>query len=202
MTPLAATADHFDTLFGVDSDPWGTRTRWYEARKRALTLAALPHARYGRAFEPGCAAGELTAALATRCDRVEASDASAAAVSRARRRLGELDNVHLTQARVPQTWPTGRFDLVVVSELGYYLCGSELVTLGVRCIESLAADGVLLACHWRRPAEDFVQSADAVHARLRTTTGLHSVAHYEDADCLIDVWSRNVRSVAQCEGLA
>ena len=71
---------HFDDLFRRDANPWGTRTRWYEVHKRMLTIACLPQERYARAFEPGCGAGETTAALALRCDSVLASDASADAV--------------------------------------------------------------------------------------------------------------------------
>jgi hypothetical protein len=70
--PLAQT-QHFDELFRLDADPWRTRTRWYEVRKRALTLAALPQERYERACEPGCGAGEMTAALAQRCGSVVAA---------------------------------------------------------------------------------------------------------------------------------
>ena len=110
----------FEDLFAGSDDPWGFRTRWYESRKRALTLACLPAARYARAFEPGCANGELTAALATRCDQVLASDGVAAAVLLAQQRLNGLGltNVSVAQAWVPQDWPAQTFDLIVFSEFG------------------------------------------------------------------------------------
>ena len=62
----------FDRLFEASEDPWGFRTRWYEARKRSITLACLPEAHYQNAYEPGCANGELAAALAPRmcCQKV------------------------------------------------------------------------------------------------------------------------------------
>ena len=31
---------HFEALFASNDDPWGFRTRWYEARKRSLTITA------------------------------------------------------------------------------------------------------------------------------------------------------------------
>jgi SAM-dependent methyltransferase len=197
-----APAGHFDALFERDADPWRTRTRWYERRKRALTLAVLPNERYERACEPGCGAGETTAALALRCGSVVASDASAAAVRQARERLAGATNVRVDQARMPRDWPAGRFDLVVVSELGYYLSGDELDALAEACRASLTAGATLVACHWRRVEPDMLQRAHEVHAALRRRTGLRAAAHYEDDDFLLDAWTDDARSVAQREGLA
>ena len=53
--------EYFDALYAANDDPWSFTERWYERRKRALTIAALPHARYSRAFEIGCSIGTLTA---------------------------------------------------------------------------------------------------------------------------------------------
>ena len=41
---------YFDRLYGASPDPYGLRLRWYERRKRELTLAALPHPRYRSAY--------------------------------------------------------------------------------------------------------------------------------------------------------
>jgi len=195
-------ARHFDALYRQDVDPWRTRTRWYERRKRALTLAVLPAERYARACEPGCGAGETTLALARRCDQVVASDASAAAVRQARRRLAGSPHVTIAQARMPEDWPAGPFDLVVLSELGYYLPEDDLARLADKCRHALIAGGALVACHWRHPEPDLRRSAHDVHALLHARTGLHRAAHYEDADFLLDAWTLDDRSVARREGLA
>lgn len=194
--------DHFDQLFRDDADPWRTRTRWYERRKRALTLAMLPHERYTRAFEPGCGAGETTAALARRCDSVVASDASAAAVHQARERLAGMHNVSVDRARMPKDWPSGRFDLVVVSELGYYLSAGDLERLAHACCASLDGGGALVACHWRRVEPDMLQLAQDVHAMLQRCTSLWPNARYEDDDFLLEAWTSEAGSVAHREGLA
>ena len=73
-------AAYFDGLFAASPDPWGFESRWYEHRKRALTLACLPSLRYRYGYEPGCANGELSAALADRCDRLLVSDGAEKAV--------------------------------------------------------------------------------------------------------------------------
>ena len=119
----------FDALFRESDDPWRFKTRWYEARKRALTMACLPAARYTHGFEPGCANGELSAELAQRCDRLLASDISRRAVELARERLADVAHATVVQAQLPRDWPDASFDLIVISELGYFLAASDLDAL-------------------------------------------------------------------------
>lgn len=85
--------EYFDEMFAKSDDPWKFQSRWYERRKCALTLACLPSERYAHGFEPGCANGELSAGLATRCDHLLVSDGVDKAVSLARERLNGCPNV-------------------------------------------------------------------------------------------------------------
>ena len=39
---MSLTGDYFDRMYAGAADPWGFGSRWYEQRKYALTLAALP----------------------------------------------------------------------------------------------------------------------------------------------------------------
>ena len=190
---------YFDELYERSDDPWLLRERWYEARKRALTLAVLPDARYARAFEPGCATGELTVELASRCDSLLAADLNADAVASARRRTDQFANVKIEQRAIPDDWPDGQFDLIVISELAYYLDEAELARLSERLGESLAPGGTVLACHWRQPIEGWPHSGDFVHARLREMLNLAPLARYQDEDMLLDVWSSNAASVHKRE---
>ncbi len=57
---------YFVDLYASDPDPWRLATSWYERRKYALTVDALPNERYRRAFEPGCSIGVLSELLAPR----------------------------------------------------------------------------------------------------------------------------------------
>lgn len=57
----------FEELHAEDADPWRVRTSWYERRKRALTLALLPHERYAVGVEAGCSVGSLAADLLSVC---------------------------------------------------------------------------------------------------------------------------------------
>jgi len=105
---MSLSPDYFEQMFEASDDPWSFRTRWYEKRKRELTLASLTRQRYQRVFEPACANGELSAVLAERSDALFCQDINAKAVTMARQRLSGLQHVRVGQARIPQDWPSGR----------------------------------------------------------------------------------------------
>ena len=199
---MTFTPDHFDAMFATNDDPWSYKTRWYEARKRDLTLACLPAARYASGYEPGCANGELSAALAQRCDRLLISDGSPEAIFAARERMRHLPHVETRQAWLPGQWPDERFDLIVISEWAYYLGADDLDTLALKIEASMAPGGTLVVCHWRRPISDCELHGDAVNQRLGSRLGWPRLVGLEDADFRLDVWSSDARSVAEREGFA
>ncbi|MGK5080850.1 class I SAM-dependent DNA methyltransferase [Janthinobacterium sp. HLX7-2] len=199
---------YFEQLYRHAADPWQVRRRWYEERKRALLLASLPQQRYGHAYEPGCGNGELTLALARRCERVLAADASLEALQLAQRRLGEAGgdvNVRFAHQRLPQDWPrilqgSDKFDLIVLSEIAYYLAPEELARVVEHSIASLAPGGSIVLCHWRAPFAQRLLSTVRVHAAFQGAPGLHRVLRHEETDFLLGIWSNDARSVAQREG--
>ena len=192
---------YFDGLFAGNDDPWAFRQRWYEQRKRAITLAALPRPHYRAIFEPGCANGELSADLATRCDRLLCCDTAAAAVALARTRLSLFDHAEVRQSRLPRDWPNEQFDLIVLSEVGYYLDAGDLKQLIEHAAQSLTADGQLLACHWRPAIDGCPLNARKVHDLLHEHLPLPRLVLHQEADFLLELWSREPRSVAALEGL-
>ncbi|WP_134740927.1 bifunctional PIG-L family deacetylase/class I SAM-dependent methyltransferase [Nocardioides sp. 503] len=159
--------DALDDLHADGADPWGADSRWYERRKRALLLAALPRERFGRGLEVGASRGALARDLATRCDRLLAVEQGAQAAASAGERLVDLGHVEVRRAAVPDEWPEGRFDLVVVSEVGYFLSPLALDGLVERLSSSLTDDGVVVLCHWRHPVEGWVLDGPDVHAVVR-----------------------------------
>lgn len=194
--------DYFEGLYGANDDPYALRTRWYEQRKRAVLMAALPQDRFARAYEPGCGAAELTTQLARRCDAVLASDFSDHALAAARRRTAHLPNVQIVRQRLPEDWPrdAAPFNLIVLSEVGYFLDAPSMQRLAAHCGASLAADGTLVACDWRPAFSERTLATDEVHAGLESL-GLQRIVLHEEADFLLQVWSRDPRSVAQREGI-
>ena len=194
-------AHYFDPIWQAGEDPFGYRSRWYEARKRDLQLAMLPRPRFGHGWEIGCANGELTAALAGRCDQLLGTDLHPRAVAVARQRCAGLAQVRIECMEHPRQWPDGTFDLVVVGEMGYYLDADALDAFARRLATSLQPGTVLLACHWRADFDGRRSSTEAVHARLAAIDGLQPCGHYQDADFVLDCWSSDPVSPAQREGL-
>lgn len=186
---MSVTADYFDELFADSDDPWAFRTRWYEQRKRDLTLAALPRQRYARAFEPGCANGELSLRLAERSDELVCMDMSARAVELARKRLNHLARAKVIEGCLPGDWPEGSFDLIVISEWAYYLEPEVFVQVIERIVSSLKADGAVLACHWLHPIEGCPMQGREAHDLLARHLPMARTLRHEETDFLLEMWS-------------
>lgn len=190
-------ADFFDQMYATAADPWGFASRWYEQRKYALTLAVLPSPMYDRGLEIGCSIGIFTAALATRCTTLVALDLSPAALSAASTRVPA--SVRLVQGAVPGGWPAATYDLVVLSEVGYYLDDADLERLLDLVERDLAPGGTVVACHWRHPVKHCPLTGDQVHAALSRWP---RVSRVEEEDFLLDVLAPGgAVSVARQEGL-
>lgn len=172
-------SDYFDDLYAQDADPWRLATTAYELRKYAATVAAVP-GRPGRGFEPGCSVGVLTELLAARCDELVAWDLSATAVGTARTRVAAHPHVRVEVGRVPLDWPDGPLDLVVLSELLYYLSPEDRSRTVDLALSSLGAGGHLLAVHWRHPFAQAPTDGDAVHDALGTDD------RWDVVDCHVD----------------
>jgi len=182
-------ADYFDELFADSDDPWAFRTRWYEQRKRDLTLAALPRQRYARVFEPGCANGELSLRLAQRCDILLCMDMSARAVELARGRLSQYPRAEVIEGRLPQDWPEEKFDLIVISEWAYYLEPALFIEVIERIASSLTPEGAVLACHWLHPIEGCPMLGREAHALLDKHLAMQRTVQHEETDFLLEMWS-------------
>lgn len=182
----------FDRLYQAHEDPWRYRTSPYEARKRALTLAVLPRDRYGTVVEAGASIGELTARLAERAERVVGLEASPVAVERAAGRLAETPHAEVHRAVLPRQWPAGLqdVDLVVASEIGYFLQPEELDGLVDAATASLRPGGELLLCHWRQPISGWPLDGDDVHDRVRADPRWRVLSEHVEADVRLTVLAR------------
>lgn len=190
IEPPEPADQHFERMHHERDDPWRVRTRWYERRRRAVLAASLPRERYGRAVELGCSIGETTLVLADRCDELIAVDGSTSAVGAGAERLRDRPNVVVERMRVPQEWPVAAdhgTDLVIVSELAYYLAEDEWDAVIDRIVGSLAPGGEVLLCHWTGDSDDFAQSGEAAHDRFRERSRLRPVVVHRDEEFVLEV---------------
>jgi SAM-dependent methyltransferase len=197
-------AGYFDGMYAAAADPWGFCERWYERRKYAIAQAMLPAERYRAAFEPGCSIGVFTRMLAPRCDTLLSCDLAAAAVEAAAARTSGLSQVRVEQRDIPGQWPSGRFDLVVLSEILYYFGDHDLEQVLKLAAASLEPDGTLLAVHWRHPVAEYPRTGDDVHRVLAAQPGLSRLVSHAEPDFLAEVYIRTEGtpvSVAQATGL-
>ncbi|NNG38358.1 methyltransferase domain-containing protein [Flexivirga sp. ID2601S] len=176
------TDDRLEQLHRDAGEPWGADTRWYEARKRQILLGMLPRARFARTLEIGCSTGVLTGELARRSDALEALDSAQTAVAAARARVTDA-HVRVRYGSTPADLPDGEtFDLVVCSEIGYFLSPDALRGTIDRIGELLTDDGVVALAHWRHPIDGWPLDADAVHAAFAAAQLPPVSAVYRDRD--------------------
>ena len=156
-------AASFDRLYRETGDPWNYETSAYEAEKYARSLALLPPRRFPRALEVGCSIGVMSEAIARRCDSLLGLDFAPTAIDRARAR--QIPGAQFEVAEVPKGWPDGQWDLIVLSEVLYYLSATMLDEAIDRVAESLAPDGACLIVGYLGPTETTLTARD-VEARL------------------------------------
>ena len=197
--------EYFDGMYASADDPWQLSSRWYEHRKYAITLAMLPHRSYRHAFEPGCSIGVLTEKLCRRCAHVTAVDVAEAALRGADDRLrdaGCRSQVTLARSSLDVPWPPGPFDLVVLSEVAYYLERTTLIEVLARECPRLPSEAVIVAAHWRHAVDEYPLTGDEVHQIVAQAPGLSRTGGYRDHDVAIDVFETGAaQSVAAREGL-
>ena len=193
MTKTAATSrdnGYFDRMYARQADPWHFRTSPYERDKYAATLAALPPRRYGRALEIGCSIGELTYLLGQRCENVLGVDTASAALRSARRRCDGSGHVRFEKMHVPSEWPAGPADLVVLSELLYFLSGDDIDAVAAHSRRSLGSDGTILLVNWLGPTDSPCSGDEAASRFIATSAELCQVDHRRTAQYRIDVLER------------
>ena len=146
-------ADLFDLYYVVKKDPWNYRTSELEQRKYRDILSVLPAGPLQRVLEIGCAEGEFTQMLAPRVSSLLALDSSPTALGRARKL--NLPSVDFREVNIAREDPGGLFDLVIASEVLYYLgTVEEIQAVAQRMLTWLKPGGHLLLCHMRSQSDE------------------------------------------------
>ncbi len=180
----------FEARYRADPDPWGYTSSAYERDKYTATLAVCGPGRFDSALELGSSIGVFSAQLAPRCLSLTTIDGAPTAVQMARSRLRSARGVQIVLGEIPADIPHRPYDLVVASEILYYLSEAELEATLERLRALLVGGGRLVAVHWRPGGPERPFTAAQVHARLRAAPWLVAVASQSTPDYLLDALER------------
>jgi SAM-dependent methyltransferase len=159
-------AAEFERRYQDEGDPWAYCTSGYEHDKYAATLNACGAGPFAAALELGGSIGVFSALLAPRCTQLTTIDFAASAVAAARHTLAPYPQVTALLGEIPAAIPDGPFDLVVASEVLYYLDEPALAATLDRIEHTLTPGGRLIAVHWRPAGPERPFTAADVHERL------------------------------------
>jgi cyclopropane fatty-acyl-phospholipid synthase-like methyltransferase len=180
--------EDFETRYRSERDPWAYETSAYERAKYSATLEACGAGRFAEALELGSSIGVFSDLLAGRCARLTTIDGAPTAVAAARRRLAGRPNVEVILGSIPDAIPIRRYDLIVASEILYYLEPESLQTTLGRLRDLAAPVARLVAVHWRPTGPERPLSAEQVHAALGEEWWLSPLHSASTDDYLLDVF--------------
>ncbi len=185
-------AAYFRDVYDANDDPWDFETSAYEAQKYAVTLAALPNAHYQHALEVGCSIGVLTKQLAERCTQLLATDVSEKALAQARERCRDISQVTFRQSSFTANVPETDFDLILISEVAYYLSPADWDSEMKHLVAKLRPEAHLVLVHWLPDVHDYPQTGDEVHNTFAKQMDgrMHNVFSSRSERYRIDVWEK------------
>jgi SAM-dependent methyltransferase len=173
VLPPEMRPDFFDRLYECDEDPFGFDSQPEENLKFDRTLELCGPGPFDHVLEIGCSEGALTELLYPIAKSVLAIDVSSAAVERATLRFRDVPNVRVERRAFPSQLPTGEFDLVVASDVLYYLDLPKLRSSLQAVENALRPGGAFVAVHYV-PRMGSVLNGDETHDELlRRTTLAH-----------------------------
>jgi SAM-dependent methyltransferase len=180
----------FDRRYLTEGDPWGYRSSEYERVKYEATLAACGPGPFRSALELGASIGVFSARLAPNCLQLTTLDFSSVAVRAARRELRRFGHVEVRVGEIPRAIDDRPRDLIVASEILYYLEAPALVQTLTRLERCLAPGGRLVLVHWRLDGPERPFSARQVHDCVRSLPWLAQVDDRSSSDYLLHVLER------------
>ena len=179
----------FEARYRCDGDPWSYETSPYEHAKYAATLDACGSGPFREALELGSSIGVLSELLAPRCARLTTVDGAPTAVAAARRRLAGRGGIDIILGAIPEAIPTRSYDLIVASEILYYLGAAELEATFDRLRECSDAGARLVAVHWRPEGPERPATADDVHRMLHAQPWLSAAGEASTDEYLLDAFT-------------
>ncbi|KQT18488.1 hypothetical protein ASG31_07140 [Chryseobacterium sp. Leaf404] len=184
---------YFDDVYAAKDDPWDFETSEYETAKYAATMEALPKKHYTKTLEIGCSIGVLSLLLAEITKNLLATDVSQKALDIAKKRCENKSNVKFECMSFPHEMPEGGFDLIMISEVAYYLSAVDWDSAVESVYKKLLPEGNIVLVHWLPEVHDYPQTGDEVHDSFeRSMSGkLSNVFSKREENYRIDVWAKS-----------
>jgi cyclopropane fatty-acyl-phospholipid synthase-like methyltransferase len=151
----------------------------YEAAKYRHTLDMLDGRHFAAGLEVGCSIGVLTRLLAGRCETLLAVDIVEAPLRLARARCEDLTQVRFARMQAPQEWPDQVFDLIVLSEVLYFLSPDDIVYCARRVADGTSPDAAVLLVNWLGQSDDPSTGDEAADRLIVALAGLFRVDRTE-----------------------
>jgi cyclopropane fatty-acyl-phospholipid synthase-like methyltransferase len=156
-------------LYESNPDPWGFTDDPYERAKYQHSIEALGNPnRFLAGLEVGCSIGVLTHLLGPRCETLLGVDLLDQPLRLAAERCADQPWVSFRRMQVPDEWPNQRFDLIVLSEVLYFLSPEDIDRLVHRVTSSLLPGARVLLVNWLGESDD-PMTGDAAAERFITT---------------------------------
>jgi 2-polyprenyl-3-methyl-5-hydroxy-6-metoxy-1,4-benzoquinol methylase len=185
---VSRSAAHFERLYRLNPDPWSFETSPYEQAKYRETLAVVGNRRFIAGLEVGRSIGTLTRMLAPRCDTLLAVDIVEDPLRAARTRCADQPHVRFQQMRVPAEWPSQSFDLIVFSEVLYFLSVADIDRCAECVLGSLLPRGMVVLVNWLGQTDDPTTGDNAAERFLAATAGaLHGTRRERHDGYRLDV---------------
>jgi 2-polyprenyl-3-methyl-5-hydroxy-6-metoxy-1,4-benzoquinol methylase len=175
-------AVHFQRLYQANPDPWRFRTSSYEHAKYHQTVAALGEREFEAGLEVGCSIGVLTRMLAPRCRRMLGVDIVEDPLQAARERCADLPQVRFERMQVPLTWPHGRFDLFVFSEVLYFMSPEDIDRCARHVLDTRLPNSMVLLVNWLGQTDDPSPAHVAPNRMIEAMNGVMSIVRQECHD--------------------
>jgi hypothetical protein len=91
----------------------------------------------------------------------------------------------------PRQWPTAAFDLIVLSEMLYFLSPEDVTSVADRVADTLVADGIVLLVNWRGHSGDPCTGDEAADIFISHVMHFLSVeAHHHEQAYRLDALRR------------
>ena len=186
-------SEYFKDVYDANEDPWNFETSEYEAGKYSATIAALPKQHYENVLEIGCSIGVLTQLLAQKSNHLLATDVSQKALDIAAKRCEKLKNVSFQKMSFPKELPEDQYDLIMISEVAYYLSSADWEFAISNLYERLSPNGNVVLVHWLPEVHDYPQTGDEVHDSFERLMQdkMQNVFENRAETYRIDIWEKS-----------